>query len=457
MTQQEFLAIAKRISPFSKSGGDSQATPRSLRDEGRKAMLVGNLIIFLGLGVFVVWALFAPLAEGVPARGTVVVESLRKTVTHTTGGTIDVIHVKENQFVQAGEVLITLKAAKAKTAHETTLQEYIATSAKLARLNAEQVSANAVEFPDELYELADQNGKLDSIKAQQDLFLIRRQALASELAILQSNIQASGVQIAGLRQQISSKTTQLTSLTAELESSRSLVDSGYSSRNSYFDLERRVAELASVKAELETRIAREISTSAELRLRHLQRRQEFLRDVETQLAEVRGDALKLRGQLSDARIDLDSKVIRAPVAGQVVALQANTPDAAINPGTKILEIVPENETLLIDVQIPVQVINGIVVGEMADVRITAFPGDPQLVIEGIVQSVAEDVREAPPPGLPYYLGRIAVSPEGMKQLGARQLRPGMSVDVIIKTGERSLMTYLMRPILKQLFFAMKEH
>jgi protease secretion system membrane fusion protein len=188
----------------------------------------------------------------------------------------------------------------------------------------------------------------------------------------------------------------------------------------------------------------------------LQRQQEFLREVDTQLSETRNDVLKLQDRMNEARMDLESKKIRAPVSGQIVALQAHTTDSSISPGAKILEIVPENEALLIDIQIPLQVINSVSQGLHTDVRISSFAGEPQLVITGVVQSVSSDVHEATAPNPPYYLGRVAITPEGFEKLKGKQLRPGMAVDVIIKTGERSLIAYLMKPIFKQMFFALKE-
>ncbi len=454
MTQQEFLAIAKGLK------GSLSQTPSAetaeYHDDARKPILFGNLIIFLGLGIFLLWAGFAPLDEGVPAQGVVVVESMRKVVTHITGGTIETIHVRENQSVKADELLISLSSSKAQFAYDTILQEFIAASAKLARLTAEQESAKDIEFPEELVHLAEEAGRVDTLKAQQDLFYMRRKTLISEQAILLENINASGSQVKGLHLQHSAKVQQFNLLQQEAEAMRPLVDAGYSSRNSYLDLERRIAEMASVKTELQTRASKEVSTSSELKLRLLQRRQEFLRDVDMQITESRREVLTLQEKLNDARVDLDSKKIKAPVSGQIVALQMHTEGAAITAGAKILEIVPENETLLIDIQIPLQVINSVAIGLPTDVRITAFPNEPQLVIGGIVQSVSSDVHDAQPPKMPYYLGRISITPEGMQRLHGRQLRPGMAVDVIIKTGERSLIAYLMRPIMKQLFFALKE-
>ena len=453
MTQQELLAIAKQV------GRPLVRAPETTeyQDDGRRAILIGNLIVFLGFGLFLAWALFAPLDEGVPAQGTVVVESMRKTVTHISGGTVEAIHVRENQKVKEGDLLISLTTGKAQSAYDSVVQEYIAAAAKLARLTAEQSGVNLIEFPEELLRLADENGRLDSLKAQQDLFVMRRMTLASEQAILKENLNASAGQTTGLRQQYDAKAQQHTLLLQELEAMRPLVEAGYASRNSLLDLERRVAELSSVKTELQTRAAKETSTSAELRLRLLQRRQEFLRDVDQQITETRREVLILTERVNEARIELDSKRIVAPVSGQIVALQAHTPGSAITGGAKLMELVPENETLLIDIQIPLQVIQSVTAGLKTDVRITAFPGEPQLVVEGEVQSVSSDVHDVQPPKLPFYLGRVALTPEGMAKLAGRQLRPGMAVDVVIKTGERSLIAYLMRPILKQLFFALKEH
>jgi protease secretion system membrane fusion protein len=452
LTQQEFLAIAKRFG----GGGGSPAAKAIAHDDARTAIIFGNLIIFIGLGLFFAWAMFAPLDEGVPARGVVVVESMRKVVTHTTGGSIAAIHVKENESIKEGDLLISLQSNKAQSAFDSLAQEFVGASAKLARLTAEQTLLNEIEFPEELANFAEEIGRMDTLKAQLDLFHMRRKTLASEQAILRENISASGGQAHGLRQQHTAKAEQFALLQQEIASTRPLVESGYASRNSLLDLERRIAELSSAMTELQTRAAKESSLGAELRLRQLQRQQEFLRDVDQQITETRREVLMLQERLNDARIDLDTKKIRAPVSGQVVALQMHTVGAAITPGAKILEIVPENETLLIDVQLPLQTINSVEVGLKTDVRISAFIREPQLVIEGVLQSVSSDVHEATAPNPPYYLGRVAITPEGMAQLAGRQLRPGMSVDVIIKTGERSLLNYLLRPIMKQLFYALKE-
>lgn len=453
MTQEELLAIAKRF-----GGPGSSAPTISVHEDARKAMFFGNFIIFAGLGIFLIWALFAPLDEGVPARGTVVVESLRKSVTHTTGGTISAIHIKENQRVREGDLLISLASAKAQSAYDSVAQEYVGASAKLARLTAEQVLASDIDFSDELIRFAEEIGRLDVIKAQLNFFHMRRKTLASEQAILRENISASGGQVHGLRQQYDAKAQQYELLQQEITAMRPLVEAGFASRNALLDLERRVAEMSSVKTELQTRAAKETSTGAELRLRQLQRQQEFLRDVDQQITETRREMLVLQERLNDAKVDLDSKKIRAPVSGQVVALQMNTVDAAITPGAKILEIIPENEALLIDVQIPVQNIASVAVGQATDVRITAFIMEPQLVVSGIMQSVSTDVHDEqkPPPAMPYYKGRVAITPEGMALLKGRQLRPGMAVEVLIKTGERSFMSYVMRPLMKQLFYALKE-
>jgi protease secretion system membrane fusion protein len=455
MTQEELLAVSKGLGGKGTNGSPPKI---SVHEDARKAIWFGNFIIFAGLGIFFIWALLAPLDEGIPARGTVVVESMRKSVTHVTGGTVSAIHVTENQNVKEGDLLISLGSAKAQSAYDSVAQEYVGAAAKLARLNAEQVLANEIEFTDELVRFAEEIGRLDVLKAQLNFFHMRRKTLLGEQAILKETIHASGIQAQGLHQQHDAKARQYELLQQEIAAMRPLVEAGYSSRNALLELERRFAEMSSVKTELRTRAAKESSTSAELRLRQLQRQQEFLRDVDQGITETRREMLVLQEKLNDAKIDLDMKKIRAPVTGQVVALQVHTVDASISGGAKILDIVPENETLLIDVQVPVQNIASIFVGMPTDVRITAFILEPQLVVRGTLLSISTDVHDEqkPPPAMPYYKGRVAITPEGMALLKGRQLRPGMSVEVLIKTGERSFMSYVMRPLMKQLFYALKE-
>lgn len=419
------------------------------------AISFGYRVIFFGLVLTALWAFFAPLDEGIPAPGVVVVESHRKVITHLTGGTVSSVNVRENQAVKEGGILLELDAVRAKSARDTVLHEYIAAAAKLARLTAEQSSAPRPAFPDDISLYAAQLGRQDLLRAQEALFRARQDAFRGELAILQENLTASRIQAAGARNQLYARRQQAESLRREIESVRPLVEEGYTPRNRLLEQERQLAELTSLTSELEARIAREGSSGAEIRLRELQRRQEYLKDVETQSTETRREVANLRERLKDADSDLERMTVRAPLAGQVVAMIAQAPGVVITPGSKLMEIVPVGDKLLIDVQVPITAASRVTSGLETDIRISTFPDSPAVVVQGRVQSVSGD-RHEPAGAAPYYLARVEVTADGIAKLQGRQLRPGMSTEVVIKTGERSFMSYLMAPISRRLFESLKE-
>jgi protease secretion system membrane fusion protein len=424
-------------------------------DDPSDAIAFGYRIIFFGLIVTSVWAVMAPLGEGIPSPGVVVVESHRKMITHLTGGTVTKVSVRENQTVKENDVLLELDPTRALSARDTALHEYIAASARLSRLTAEQTGGTRLEFPDEIKGYAAQLGREDLLRAQELLFKARQDTFRSELAILEENLAGSRIQTTGARNQLYARRQQVDSLSREIESTRQLVEAGYTPRNRLLEQERQLAELGSVTSELEARIAREGSSGAEIRLRLLQRRQEFLKDVETQTTETRREVANLNERLKDAEMELDRMTVRAPTTGQIVGMQAQAPGVVLTPGSKLMEIVPAGEKLLIDVQVPITAASRVKQGLETDIRITSFPDTPALVIEGRVHSVSSDRFE--PSGLPpYYLARVEVTPEGTEKLQGRQLRPGMSVEVVIKTGERSFMRYLLDPITRRLFDTFKE-
>lgn len=425
-------------------------------DDPRGAMIFGYGVILFGVVLTMLWAIFAPLGEGIPASGVVVVESHRKTISHLSGGTIAAVNVRENQPVKEGDILLELDSVRARSARDTVLHEYIAAVARQARLNAEQAGSTSLQFPDDVLAYARQLGREDLLRAQEQLFKARQDALKGELAILQENLAASRIQATGARNQLSARRQQAESLRKELESTRPLVAEGYTPRNRLLEQERQLAELNSVTSELEARIAREGSTSAEIRLRELQRRQEYLKEVETQATETRKEAANLAERLKEAEADLERMIVRAPIAGQVVSMIAQAPGMVVAPNAKLMEIVPTADKLLIDVQVPITAASRVKAGLETDIRISSFPDSPIVIVAGRVQSVSSDRHEPPPPTPPYYLARVEVTPEGIAQLAGKKLHPGMATEVVIKTGERSFMRYLLDPITRRLFESLRE-
>ena len=184
-----------------------------------------------------------------------------------------------------------------------------------------------------------------------------------------------------------------------------------------------------------------------------------MREVSTQLAEVRKEVQANQERLVAVTAELDRMVITSPVDGQVVALAlAQAGGGVVTPGQKLMDIVPEGETLLLDAKVPPQVIDRIQAGENAEVRFSSFAGSPTLVGHVKLVSLAGDAltEQVGAAVQTYYLARVEITPEGMKALDGRNLQPGMPAEVLIKTGERSLLTYMLHPLTKRVAAAMTE-
>jgi protease secretion system membrane fusion protein len=202
--------------------------------------------------------------------------------------------------------------------------------------------------------------------------------------------------------------------------------------------------------------ARMRSAILETRQRIQTQRAEYRKEVESQLAEVQREVEAEQERFKAVAEDLVRTEIRAPAAGQVVGLTVQSAGAVIAPGQKIMDIVPRNETLMLDAQIPPHVIDRVRPDQPVDVRFSGFAHSPQLVVEGTLVSLSTDILVDEATRVPYYLGRVAITPEGLRQLGNRQLQPGMQAEVVIRGGERSLLTYLLHPLTKRIAASMKE-
>jgi protease secretion system membrane fusion protein len=217
-----------------------------------------------------------------------------------------------------------------------------------------------------------------------------------------------------------------------------------------------MADIQASLTELRGRHEQALRSVAELEQRIQRTRHAFLQEVQTQLGsvtlEVESDADKLRA-LSN---ELDRTDILAPVTGQAMGLVFQTVGGVIQPGQKLLDIVPEGEPLVLEVRIAPHLIDKVKPGLATDVRFSAFAHTPQLVIDGKVDSVSQDLLSDPQNGVSYFLARVSLTPEGMRLLQGRRLQAGMPAEVVIKTGERSLLTYLLHPLTKRLAASLKE-
>ena len=440
-----------------KGSPEEEAALRAASDT-RGIARKGLLVLALGLGGFCLWAAVAPLDEGVPTAGTVVIDTKRKAVQHLVGGIVDEVLVREGQMVEKDQVLMRLDDAVSRANFESIRQRYLGLSAMQVRLLAEQAGAKTLKFGEDLVSAAAADPFMAAqITNQRQLFQSRRQALAADLAEMDAAMESVVTQRDAAKTMLKQRESQLASLQEELRSLRGLVKDGYAPRNRLLELERTLADVMANKANLDGNILNAVSSTKQLRQRKLARQSEYRKEVETQLAdvsrEVQADAEKFKVQVAD----LKRVAIRSPAAGQVVGLAVQTVGAVVQSGQKLMDIVPEQQTLMVEARIAPHLIDKVHSGLVADIRFNTFAHSPQLVVPGEVVSVSGDLlADQGAQSMPYFLARLQVTPEGMKKLGSRQMQAGMPAEVVVKTGSRTMLTYLLSPLLKRMATSLKE-
>lgn len=429
-----------------------------LPTDTRSTIRLGFIALVLGFGGFIAWAAYAPLDEGVPAPASVTIDTKRKAIQHQSGGIVQRVAVREGQRVKAGDTLIELDDGATRASFESIRQNYMAQRAAESRLLAEMEKRESIAFhPDLLAAKADPMIN-QHIVTQTQLFQSRRAALRAELAQLDESIAGLEASLSGLRLQIESRKLQAQKQTEQLNNMADLANDGYVPRNQVLTLEQSQAELGAIIANLSADKLRTERSIAELKLRKAQRLMDGTKEVTAQLADVRREVQADRERLAAITAELGRVTIKAPVEGQVVGLAVASIGGVASAGQKLMDIVPKEEGVVLEARIPTHLIDRVHASDPVAVRFSAFAHSPQLVVEGKIDSLSSDVvtEQSPAGPVSYYLARVSLTPEGLKTLGNRQMQPGMTGEVLIKTGERSLLTYLLHPLTKRIAAAMKE-
>lgn len=422
----------------------------------RPLVKTGIIIVLAAFAIFFAWSALAPLDEGIPVPGVVAIDTKRKTIQHLSGGVVSKVYVKEGQVVGKGALLLEIDAGQARSDYLQARHRYLGLRATESRLLAKKAGREQIVFhPDLLAESADPAVRAH-LAIQEQLHRNDLQALSSDLAALGESIRSQRDAAAGLQAQLASRKEQLALLTEQLSGLRKLAEEGYAPRNQLLEMERQRTDLQAVTAQLAASLHQTRAAIAELTLRKQQKRQESQRDVDVQLAEIQQEIQADKSRLDSSVLQLSRTRITSPVAGAVVGLVNQTVGGVIPAGARIMDIVPADELLLVEANVPPQHANQIKAGQVALVRFTSFADQPQLTLEGRVLSTSADQLINSTTNQPYFLTRIQITPEGMKQLGHRRLLAGMPAEVLIRTGERTLLEYLAQPLLKRMNQAMKE-
>ncbi|MBH3462221.1 MULTISPECIES: HlyD family type I secretion periplasmic adaptor subunit [Pseudomonas] len=423
--------------------------------DARFYVRLGWLLTLLGFGGFMAWASLAPLDQGVAVQGTVVVSGKRKAVQSMAAGVVSRILVSEGQMVRQGEPLFRLDRTQVQADVEALQAQYRMTQASLARWRGERDNVGQVQFPAELMDESDAQLGL-VVEGQRQLFDSRRQALAREQGAVSASIEGSQAQLAGMRRARGDLQAQADSLREQLDNLRPLAGEGYIPRNRVLEYQRQLSQVQRDLAQNAGDSARLEQGIVEARLNLQQRREEYQKEVRTQLAEAQVKAATLEQQLNSARFELRHSEILAPADGIAVNLGVHTEGAVVRAGDTLLEIVPQGAALEVEGRLPVNLVDKVAPQLPVDILFTAFNQNSTPRVTGEVALISADQLLDERSGQPYYVLRSTVSEEALARLQGLSIRPGMPAELFVRTGERSLLNYLFKPLLDRAGSALTE-
>ncbi len=418
--------------------------------DDRTPRLIGFVTIILVFGFFIGWSTFAPLGSAAYALGFVAVEDSRKTIQHLEGGIVKEIAIKDGQMVKKGDLLIVLDDTQLKAQLEIIEAQYKAVLALSARLEAERDNRESIQFDDYLKANTDDPDVIELMRIQERVFNTRKTTKEGEIEVLKQRIEQLQEQINGLREQQKSNRKQIRLFKEEIVDFQVLLKQGFTDKTRMREMERRVAELEGETAQNSSQMMALKIKMGETKLEIIQIENRYQLEVAEQLSET----VMQINDLQERRLAFQDKLshtnIVAPDSGMVLGLSVHTIGGVIAPGKPILEIVPQGENLIVEARVSPVDIDKVHVGLVSEIRFSAFESATTPVIEGEVLTVSADILTDENTGVPYYLVRIGVTPEGYKKLGDLKLLPGMPAEVLIKTGERTLFEYLIQPATNRL-------
>jgi len=409
----------------------------------KKPRLIGLLIIFVTFGMFGTWAAVAPLDSAALATGVVTVKTYRKTIQHLEGGIVEEIRVRDGDQVNTGDVLLVLDDTQARAELGIVRGQLVTAQALEARLQAERDQQEAIVFPENF----DNNDPriIESVHSERQVFQARMNSHFGEIEVLEQRITQIQEQIRGLEAVISSKRELMKSYAAETKDLAELLSDGFVDKQRLRDLERQVSQLEGDMADHRSSIAQAKMKQGETRLSILQLKKDFHTEVVNQLSEVQSTVFDLRERERALMDRVERTVIRSPEAGMVLSMTVHTVGGVVQSGAPMLDIVPAASDLIVEAQVSPIDIDRVSIGKLADIRFSAFKSATTPVIEGRVTQLSADRLTNEETGMPYYLARVELTEIGRTDLGSLVLVPGMPAEVLINTGERTLLEYLVQP------------
>jgi HlyD family secretion protein len=423
----------------------------------RLHLIAGTVIGALLVAGVAGWAWTTELAGAVIANGSVVVDSDVKKVQHPTGGVVSKVNVRDDDLVQAGDVVVHLDDTQTKANAAVFSKSLDELHARHGRLEAEKNSADVITFPDELLAREKTDPAVAHILAgERKLFSLRVEARAGQKAQLRERTSQLREEIKGLTEQIEAKAQEITLIEEELQGVLDLWKKKLIAFNRVTSLKRDAARLAGERGQLIAARAAAGGKIAEVKLQIIQIDDDARSKVAEELSDVRAKIAELSERKIAAEDQLMRIDIRAPQTGRVHQLIVHTIGQVITPGETIMLIVPVQDVLGIEAKVSPSDIDQLRPDQPAALRFSAFNQRTTPEINGKVSWVSADITEDEKTGESYYTVRIAVSDAELARLKGLKVVPGMPVEAFIQTGTRTALSYFLKPLTDQVMRTFRE-
>lgn len=428
-------------------------TPATL---ARAPILFGVWTAVALFGVFGLWAATAPIDSAAVASGQVVLDSNKKTIQHLEGGIVEEILVKEGAQVKAGEALVRLNATNSKSQLDQYKSNYLAAKATEARLFAERDTLSSITFPKDLTNLSQEPKVKEIMDNESRFFKTRQENLKGQVGILNQKIAQSRDEIRGLNAQVSAATNQISLLSEQIDVVEKLLAQGNALRPRLLGLKQQAEQLKGQRGSNQALIARAEQTITESQLSISTQKNDFLNKVNSDLQDIQLKISDLEERIRASADVVNRITIVSPIDGLVTGLAVHTVGGVIKPGEAIMDIVPTNDKLIVEAQVMPQDIDVVHAGLIARIQLTAYKSRNVPNIKGKVLNVSADKFVDQRTGNSYFIARIEADPDELKQLKDVELSPGMPAQVLIVTGERTLLRYLLGPLNDALTHSFRE-
>ncbi|MFY0613148.1 MAG: HlyD family type I secretion periplasmic adaptor subunit [Hyphomicrobiaceae bacterium] len=422
----------------------------------RPFALAGYLTIFLTFGVAGGWAAVTMIDRAIVAQATVSLETNRKVVQHYEGGIVQEILVKEGDQIETGQVVVRLQQVQAK-ANKALLEAQLMSRRTIeARLQAEREDANEIKWPEDIKKRQTRPGVARVMADQTNQFQERRSALKGQVAVLKSRIEQLKNGIQGLELEQRATKEQVSYINRELEGMRRLREDDLIPITRLYSMERERTRLEGAIGRAAADIAKSKAQISETEIQIAQLKKQRQEEVSGQLAEIRQGITDHREKLTVAQDVLKRIDIVSPRSGSVQNLKVAARGQVIRSGEPLMEIVPDSEPFVVHAKFAPEDIDGVQAGQTVEIRFISFDMRNTPVILGKLETVSHDSLVDESTRLPYFLGVISIARTKIPEDMRKRLRSGMPAQVIAAAGERTVLNYIVSPLLNSLRTAFKE-